>query len=810
MLSELRYALRGLVKTPRFSLSAIVVLALGIGATTAMFSIVYHVCLRPLAYPKPAQLVFVQETSLRRGGMSPTAPATFADWRDQSRDVFQSMAAAEMWGATLTGSGKAEELSGLRVSTPLLDVLGAAPMLGRGFTAEDERDEAGRVVLLSHRLWERRFGGDPSAIGRAITLNGATYRVVGVMPPEFRFPPFWAMKAELWAPLVVPPQRTQDRSGRSLRVFARLRDGVPIERANAALADIAGRIERQHPQTNQDRGARAMRLDEVVAGPVRQGLVALLGAVGFLLLIACANIANLLLGRASGRSREIAIRLALGAARGRIVRQLAVESLALSFAGGAAGVALAGTLLAAVQGSIAEASRFTLPRMQEVGLDGAVLLFAFAVSCATGLLFGLAPALRFSRPDLHSTLKQGGRGNSQAGRTPLRSLLVAGEIAVSLMLLAGAGLMVRSFAKLGAVDAGFDARNVLTMRLVLTGSPHAATPERRNAFYREALERVAAVPGIESASGINHLPLAGDLWIFRYAVEGRPPVPPSQSQNAAFRVAFPGYFRTMRIPIVRGRDFTAHDDAKAMRVVIVNETLARRTWPGEDPLGKRIRLDADGPWFAVVGVVKDVEQSDWGGARNAEFYFSHWQDPSEIQRYLTIVARTAGDPASIAGAAQNALASLDRDLPVSDVLTMQQVVDRALWQPRFSTTLLAAFAGLALALAAVGIYGVMSYDVGRRTPEIGIRMALGARPADVLGAVMAQGAKLTLAGTVVGVAGALLLTRYLRTLLYGVTPNDPLVLGGAAALLGAVAMAAVWLPARRATRVDPLQALRSE
>jgi putative ABC transport system permease protein len=806
MFPELRYALRGLLKTPRFSLTAILVLALGIGATTAMFSVVYHVCLRPLAYPKPEQLVFVQETSLRRGGMAPTAPATYDDWRKQ-QDVFQSMAAAEMWGASMTGDGRPEEISGLRVSPSLLEVLRTSPMLGRGFTAEDERDD--KVVLLGYGLWQRRFGGDASAVGRPVTLNGASYRVIGVMPPDFRFPPFWAVKAELWVPLTFPPQRAHDRTGRSLRVFARLKDGVPIERANAALGAIASRIEREHPDTNADRGARAVPLAEVVAGPVRQGLVALLAAVGFLLLIACANIANLLLGRASGRQKEISIRLALGAPRARIVRQLTVESVTLALIGGALGVGLAAFLLAALQASIAESSRFTLPRIQEVGLGGTVLLFAFGVSCATGVLFGLAPALQFSRPNLHGTLKEGGRGNSQAGRTVLRSVLVAGEIAVSLMLLAGAGLMVRSFARLGAVDAGFDPRNVLSMRVVLTGSPHAAA-DRRNAFYREAIERVAAVSGVESASAINHLPLAGDIWTFRFDVEGRPVESPAQAPSAAFRVVFPGYFHTMRIPILRGRDFTAHDDAKSAPAVIVNETLARRYWPNEDALGKRIRLDADGPWFAVAGVVKDVEQSDWGGTRGAEFYFPAAQNPADIQRYVTIVARTAGDPAALAPTIQSAIGSLDRDLPIVDVLTMQQVVDRAMWQPRFSTTLLTGFAVLALILAAIGIYGVMSYDVARRTPEIGIRMALGARPVDVLASVLAQGAKLTAIGTAVGVAGALALTGYLRTMLYGVSPTDPLALCGAAVVLGAVAMVAAWLPARRATRVDPLTALRSE
>ena len=676
------------------------------------------------------------------------------------------------------------------------------PGLGRGFAPEDETREAGRVVLLSYPLWQRRFGGDPAIVGQSITLSGARYRVIGVMPSDFRFPNFWAVKAELWAPLIVPPQRAHDRSSRSLRVFARLKDGVSIERAGAAMAAIASRIARGYPATNTDQGARVMPLSEVVFGASRPALAVLLGAVAFLLLIACANVANLLLSRASGRRKEIGIRLALGAGRWRLIRQLLFESLALSIVGGVLGVVVAGWMLGGVQASIAEASRFTLPRIQEAGLGWAVLLFGFVVSSLTGILFGVMPAFQASRVDLHATLKEGGRGNSQAGRTPLRSVLVAGEIAVSLMLLTGAGLMIRSFTRLGAVDSGFDPRGVLSMRLVLTGSPHAA-PERRNVFYQEALNRVAAVPGVESVSGINHLPLAGDLWTFSFAIEGRPAPPPSQEPSAAFRVAFPGYFHTMRIPLLRGRDFSARDDANAPGVVIVNETMARHYWPGEDAIGKRIRLGSTGPWYTVTGIVKDVEQADWGATRGNEFYFSARQNPDDIQRYMTLVVRTAGDPAALAGAVESAVSSLDRDLPLSDVLTMQQVVDRALWQPRFSTTLLAGFAGLALVLAAIGIYGVMAYDVARRTQEIGIRMALGALPGDVLRSVMAQGGRLTATGVAVGIAGALGLTRYLRTMLYQVSPSDPAALAGAAALLGLVAMAAVWIPARRATRVHP-------
>ncbi len=792
MLSDLRFALRTLRRSPRFSAIAILVLALGMGANTAMFSVVYNVLLRPLNYPQPGQLVFVQESSLRSGGIHPTAPATYADWRDQ-QTVFQAIAAAEVWGATLTGGGRPEELGGLRVSTSLLSVLRVAPMLGRGFAEGDER-----VVLLSYPLWQRRFAGDAAVIGTDLTLNGASYRVIGVMPPDFRFPPFWAVKAELWIPLVFTPAQQHSRDGRSLRVFARLRDGVTMERAAAEMSTIASRIADAYPDTNKGVGARVIPLAEQVVGPVRRALVILLGAVVFLLLIACANVANLLLARAIGRRKEIAVRLAVGAQRWHLVRQLLVESLVLSFAGGVLGVLLAWWSIHALSASIAEASRFVLPRYQEIGLGAAVLAFTFVASAASGVLFALVPALESSRQDLHTGLKP--------SRSRARGVLVVGEIAVSVVLLAGAGLMLRSFARLGAVDPGFDPRDVLTMRVVLTGSPHAVVAQR-TLFYERVLDRVQTVPGVISASGINHLPLAGDLWTLSFTVDGRPLPPPSERPGAAFRVVFPGYFATMRIPVLRGRDFTARDDAGAPRVTVINQTMARRYWPGEDPVGRRIRFGGEQP-FTVIGVVQDVEQRDWGAAADNEFYFNQPQNPEDIQSYLTIVARTAGNPLALAEAVRSSVWTLDRDLPVTDVWSMRQVVDRAVWQPRFSTTLLGAFAALAVVLAAIGIYGVISFEVSRRTHEIGIRIAIGASPSDVMRSVLREGVVLAAWGTTIGAVGALLLTRYLQDLLYGISATDPFVLGSAALGLGVVALGAVWMPARRATRVDPSVALR--
>ncbi len=792
MLSDLRYAVRTLTKSPRFSVIAILVLALGIGANAAMFSVVYNVLLRPLNYPKPEQLVFVQESGLRSGAVSPTAPATYTDWRDQ-QTVFQTMAAAEVWGATLTRIGQPEELPGLKVSTSLLSVLQSSPLIGRGFAEGDEQ-----VVLLSHSLWQRRFGGNAAVIGADLTLNGASYRVIGVMRPDFRFPPFWAEKTQLWVPLVFSPAQQHSRDGRSLRVFARLKDGVSVNRASAEMGTISSRIAQAHPDTNKDRGANVMPLSERVVGDVRRALVILLGAVLFLLLIACANVANLLLGRAVGRQKEIAVRLAVGARRWHLVRQLIVESLVLSFAGGALGIILAGWLIHLLAGSITEASRFLLPRYQEIGVGAVVLGFTFVTSAATGILFALVPALQASRQDLSASLKP--------ARSAARNVLVVAEIAVSVVLLAGAGLMIRSFARLGSVDPGFDPDHVLTMRVVLSGSPHAK-PDRRTQFYQQIIDRVKGVPGIVSASGINHLPLAGDLWTLSFTVDGRPLPPPPERPGAAFRVVFPGYFATMRIPLLRGRDFTTRDDARAPRVTVINETMARRFWSGEDPVGKVIRFGGQEP-FTIVGVVKDVEQGKWGSVADNEFYFTQPQNPEDIQSYITVVARTTGNPLALAESVRSSIWTLDRDLPITDLASMQQVVDRALWQPGFSTTLLAGFAALALVLAAIEIYGVISFEVSRRTREFGIRMALGARPQDVLRSVLREGANISFIGTAIGLAGALLLTRYMQDLLYGVRATDPVAFGAAAFGLGILALGAAWVPARRATRVDPSAALR--
>jgi predicted permease len=802
LLTDFKHAVRSLTKSPRFAIVAVLALAIGAGANTAMFSVVYNVLLKPLGYPHPERLFFLQQSDLRTGDAFPVAPANYTDWAAQQHS-FESFAAAEAWGGSLTGIGRPEQLDALHVSPSLLNVLETPPALGRAFRSDDDH-----VILLSYGLWQRRFGGDPQILGRSLTLNGEPYEVVGVMPRGFQFPPFWQEKAELWAPLVFSPGRLHDRAGGSLRIFARLKQGVSLDQARAEMGAIARRLEVAYPRTNAGTGASIKPLEDAVTGRIRPALTALLAAVGFLLLIACANVANLLLARATGRQREIALRIAIGASRARIVRQLLAESLVLSLAGTVCGLLIAYAAVHALAASIPEASRFTLPRYHEIGLGAPVLLFALAVSTLTAFLFGLAPALQFSRPDLSSALKEGSRG-SAGTRGSLRGALVIGEVAISLMLLSGAGLTLRSLWKLSAIDSGFDPHNLLSMTVNATAAEYKPM-EKRDALFRAALERVAAIPGVRSVSAINHLPLAGDEWTFPFLVEGQPIPKPEDTPGAVFRVVVPRYFETMRIALVSGRDFTARDNAAAPRVAVINQAMARRYWPNVDPIGKRFRIHINDPWVTIVGVAHDAEQSDWGAAAQNEYFFPFGQNPEDFQRYATFVVRTAGDPVALAPAIEKAVWSLDPNLPIAAVQTMDQVVSRAVWRPRFSASLLGGFAALALALAAIGIYGVISYNVNQRAQEIGIRMALGARPSDVLRRVMTEGARLAAAGCAIGIAGALLLTRYLENQLYQVKAGDPAVMSLSAAALAAISLIASWLPARRATRVDPAVALRGE
>jgi len=805
-----------LLKNPGFTLIAVLTLGLGVGANTAIFSVVNGVLLRPLPYHEPEHIV-----TLLNDGRFPVSPANFLDFRANSHS-FAQMAAAEAWGGALTGADRPEAISGLRMGEGLFGLLGEQPLLGRTLQAEDYQQGKDHVLVLSHKLWQRAFGGDPNIIGRNITLSGESYAVVGVMPARFQFPPFWSTRAEMWAPLDLR-SRVTDRRGGSLRVFARLKPGVTLQQAQAEIDAMNKQLALAYPEVDTGLNIRVEPLNEKVVGNIRRALLVLSGAVGFVLLIACANVACLLLARAAARQREAAVRVALGAGRWRIVRQLLTESLLLSLSGAALGMLLAvwgvEWLTALLAGNSSSFS-VRLPRLNEIRIDAAALGFTFAVSLATSLLFGLAPALAASKPDLNQTLKESGRGTS-GGRRRLRETLVVAELALALVMLIGAGLLMNSFLKLQAVDPGFNPRDVLTMTVSLAGASQYVGPARE-AFYRQLTDRLTALPGVESASAINHLPLAGDWWGTSLAIEGRPLPPPGQEVIVIFRVSRPGYFQTMGIPLRAGRDFTERDTPDAPGVAIINETLARRHWPSEDPIGKRVTLD--GPrdnsrppqWLTVVGVVKDVKQNSWTDAPSNEIYipFQHsrsfFRGTAGHYTSMTLVIRTSVEPQSLAAAAQETVRSLDRNLPVSGVATMDQVIADTLWQPRFNLRLIGIFAALAMTLAAIGLYGVMSYSVAQRAREVGLRMALGAQRGDVMKLVVGQGMKLAFAGVALGLLASAALTRLMEKLLFEVSATDFSTFALIAVLLTIVALLACWIPARRATKVDPMVALRCE
>lgn len=803
---DLRVAARSLRRTPAFTFAAALALALGIGATTAMLSVVRSVLLEPLPYRDADQLVVALHD-----GRNPVAPANFADWRAQTHS-FTDMAAAEMWGPSLTGGDNPEQLTGLHITSNMLPLLGVKPLVGRMFTPSEELPGNEHVVMLSYGLWQRRFGGNPNVVGSSVSMDGNRYTIVGVMPRTFQFAPFWATHAELWAPLVLQPRITS-RTGQSLRIFARLKPGVMLAQARADLAAVTSRLEREYPGTNQN--VELVPLKEKVVGNIRTPLVVLLVGVAFVLLIACANVAHMLLARGAARHREIAIRTALGATRGRLIAQMLAESTLLAALGGVLGLAVA----AAGVRALVAASPAIIPRVSTVHVDAAVLAISLGVTLVTALVFGLMPAVRAARVDLAETFRDGDRATSDGrGRAHMRSVLVASEFALALVLLVGAGLMVRSFVALEHVDPGFEPRNVVSMVVSTVGTP-AADSSRHAAFYIDALARVKAIPGVVDASYINHRPLDGDMWGFPFHVEGRPIPKPGASPRATYRVVFPGYFATMRIPILRGRDVAATDRSDAPPVVVINEYMARAHWPGEDAIGKRITLD-DSTWVTVVGVVKNAVRGDLAEPPAEEMYFPFAQQRAYVNgtgasRAMTLVARvscTGGDcdAARFAGPIRAAIRGVERGAPISAVTTMSALVAAATAEPRFYVALLAAFATVAMVLAAVGIYAVMSYAVSRRTHEIGIRMALGAEPSSVLRSVVRQGLALAAIGAGAGLMAAVALTRLMRGILFGVSPTDVITLASVTVLLCCVAVVASLAPALRAVRIDPLIALRSE
>lgn len=808
LVRDARFALRGLRKAPAFTIAATLALALGIGATTAILSVVHAVLLQPLPYADADRLVVALHD-----GRNPVAPANFVDWRAQTKS-FTDMAAAEYWTPDLTGGDDPGAINALHISIGMLPMLGVPTLVGRMFTSDEDRPGNERVAIISYGLWQRRFAGDRNVLGKSISLDGNVYQVVGVMPKTFQFAPFWATHAELWAPLVLAPRIAQaNRGGQSLRVFARLKAGVSLEQARADLGAVTARLENQFPGTNKN--VEVVPLKDKVVGNIRAPLVILFVAVVFVLLISCANVAHMLLARAGTRQRELAIRTALGATRTRLIAQMLVESALLALIGGAVGLALAAWGVRALVAT----SPAIIPRVATVTIDGVVLAMATGLTAFTAIAFGLLPALRTARVDLVETFRDGDRASSDGrGRGRMRSALVASEFALALVLLVGAGLMIRSVLALQHIDPGFDPRNVVSMIVSTAGTP-AADSARRQGFYVDALSRVKAVPGVVSASYINHLPLGGDIWGFGFHVEGRPMAKPGESPTATYRVVFPGYFSTMRIPILHGRDIAEADRLGAPGVVVINDFMAKTHWRGEDPIGKRIAL-SDSNWITVVGVVKNDVRSEWSAPPEEEVFLPYAQQPayasgSGAHRAITLVARVACDRSECDAGARApqiraAIRGAERNAPISAVQTMRALVNDATAESRFYLVLLTAFAAIAVALAAVGIYGVMSYSVWRRTHEIGIRVALGADPRSIVGIIVRQGLALAGLGAGVGLVVAFALTRLMRGILYGVAPTDVLTFLSVTALLVGVAVAASLIPARRATRIDPLEALRSD
>lgn len=804
-LHDLRYALRMLLKNPGFTIVAVVALALGIGANTAIFSVVNTVLLRPLPYRDPERLVMVWEEDSKRGFPQETpAVGNYVEWRDQNQ-VFESMAAIADQSFNLTGVGDPERLEGRSVSANLFPMLGIEPQIGRVFSAADDQPGAQPVVMLSYGLWQRRFGGDASIVGKPLTLNGESYTVVGVMPARFQFP---TRDDQAWVPIAFTPEQTANRNRHYLQVIAKLKPGVTLQQAQTEMSAIATRLQQQYPESNADLGSVVISLHEHLVGDIKPALLILLGAVGLVLLIACANVANLLLARAAVRQKEIAVRVALGARRLRLVRQFLTESLLLSTVGGIVGLLIAYAGLLFLRSFIPE----DISQAREIALDLKVLGFTLFVSVTTGIVFGLAPAIQAVRFNQSETLKEGGRDAATGGSGKrLRSVLVVAEVAISLVLLIGAGLLINSFLRLRNVDPGFRADNLLTMTIVVAESKYTEL-EQLSAFYTDLIQRVQSLPGVRSAAVTTNLPLYRQGNTSSIYIEGRPDPPPQQEPVVVIRVVSPGYFDTMTIPLLSGRNINDQDSLTARNAsVVISETMARQHWPNEDPIGKRISLRqrrSEEDWIQVIGVVKDVRQFELTAEPRPQMYLSYRQAPFFIPRDL--VVKTDVEPASLAASVRKAVWEIGKDQPVSDIRTMDEILGESIARQRFSMLLLAIFAGVAMVLAGVGIYGVMSYSVAQRTHEIGIRMALGAQTGAVLKLAVGYGMKLVITGIVMGLVAAFALTRLMSTLLFDVTPTDPTTFTLISLLLVAVAAIASYIPARRATKVDPIVALRYE
>lgn len=813
LLQDLRFAVRTLRKSPGLTTVIVLSLALGIGANTALFSVVNALLLKPLPYPNADRLAILW---LRSPGINIPqdwpSPGQYIDIRTENH-VFEEMAILRGDSFNVTGLDQPQRVEGIRTSSTLLHLLGAKPLLGRLFLPEEDQPGKPPTVVLTHGLWKRLFGGDPQIVGKKITLNGTdAFTVVGVLPPDFLLnneviPTVASIeRIEILLPLPFGADAVNRRGDENYNVLARLKPGATMERAQQEVAAIAARI-RAKDHRDPTFTISVVPLLEQVVGNVRRAVLVLLGSVALVLLIACANVANLLLTRATGREKEVAIRAAMGAGRGRLVRQLLTETVLLGLAGGAGGLLIASWMLFIVR----DINPGNIPRLELIGIDGSVLAFTFAVSLLTGMVFGLAPAFRVAKVDLNTSLKAGGRSSQSEGgfntaRHGIRSLLVVAEVALSLLLLTGAGLLIRSFLHLASVPPGFNVDHVLSMRVAPAGPKY--TEPARVQFYREAMEKISRVPGVKMQGAVSALPLTSAVGWGGMQIEGYTPPPNEPELQVDQRIATNDYFRAMEIPLVQGRFFNDHDNKEAQRAVLIDEKMAKRFWPAGDAIGKRMKNGGPkDPWYNVVGVVGTVKQYGLDVDGRMVVYYPHAQAPT---RGFYLVARTSTDPASVASAIVGAIHSIDPDVVVYEVRTMQERLHASLARQRFSMAMLAAFAGFALILAAVGVYGVMSYLVTQGTHDIGVRIALGAQRGNIVGLVLRQGMTLAAIGITAGLIGAWSLTRVMASLLFGVSTTDLVTFSLVALFLALVAAVACYMPARRAMQVDPMVALRYE
>jgi putative ABC transport system permease protein len=810
LVQDIRFGLRMLLKAPGFTAVAIIVLALGIGANTAIFSVVNAVLLRPLPYPQPDRLVQVWHTppqsSFPGAKIFSVSPANYFDWVNQNRS-FEQLAIYGFMSFNLTGKGEPESLIATRVSSNFFSVLRTQPMAGRVFTSEEDSSGHGKVVIISHAFWQSHFGADPNTVGQTISLNSESYTIVGIMPAKFAFPTSSDPKfqTQMWTPIAWTDKDRSVRGNHNFLVIGRLKLDTTLEQAKAEMTTISSRLEQQYPADDKGWGATIIPMREQMVGEVRTALMILLGAVGFVLLIACANVANLVLVKTLARQKEIAIRTALGASSFRVLRQILAETLMLSLCGGLLGLAVAHFGVRLIVAFLAQ----QLPFAANISLDVPVLVFTLLVSILTGVIAGVVPAFRATKTNLNDSLKAGlGRTDADSGGNRTRSVLVVSEMALSLVLLVGAGLMIRTLSQLRNVDSGMDAHNVVITDLQLSRVKYAK-PVQQFAFYDQLLRRLRTLPGVQSASAIDIMPLSGGGSTQPIAVEGRPMVPMAEQPEVPVRIVEPDFMRTMHIPLLQGRMLNTADTEDRPQTVLISDAMAKRIWPGENPIGKRLTLTFFPEKIReVVGVVGNVKQDGLDVAEPAAtLYLPMAQAP---RSFMTVALRVAAQPGDIGPAIANAVHEIDREQPVNDIVAMDLVMADSIARQRFNMLLLGTFAGLALLLAAIGLYSVLAYSVRRRVREIGVRMALGAQRVDVIRMILGQGVKLALIGVVIGVVAAFVLTRLMASQLFQVSATDPLTFIGVAAILMLVAIAACYIPALRAAKVDPMVALRYE